>query len=140
MDRSVGRRSPGWRDFVGADDVGEPAAAAAEPAPGPFVAVGREAFLAAVAVYDGDRQMRTKLAVLLAVAGFANEAGGESFPSRETIAREAGVSEATAKRTLRWASATGWLAEVRRIGRGVPAWQLCAPGLDGADVRGRIAA
>lgn len=71
---------------------------------------GRDAFRWIRAARDAPATGSRK-AILLALASRANDRG-ECWPSVKTLARDAGVSERTAQRTLRELAIDGWI-EVR---------------------------
>lgn len=71
--------------------------------------------------------------IALKLADYASDAGGSVFPSRDTLAVQAGCSEATAKRTLRVFRDIGLLHLVREGGNGAGStneWRINVPLLE----------
>lgn len=68
-------------------------------------------------------------AVLLALAWHSADDGGGAYPSHETIARRAGVSERTARDALKKLEAEGSIARVgHRPGGGTIEWRIVMAG------------
>lgn len=121
--------SQGWQEFLGLVDEMAPEVALEPTLDTAFAATSKEDFLAILGTVHPEPKgaMKSRVAVLRAIASFAWPDGGNAYPAQSTIAKQAGVSTATVKRVLGWASGSGWLQETERVHDGQVKWQLCAP-------------